>query len=155
MIGKLVTVTDVEGRQFEGLFHECSENSKQGMEIVLHAVYEQGKGDKGMVKPLAEIRIPMARFAQINVKQLELAKDTKGRDVGAFATDTEISGGTHGGGRELVAFQFDQSVDLRCEPLCLFPCRHIATRTLSALCGISTARVPVPYPEPCEAHAAS
>lgn len=47
-------------------------------------------------------------------KDVELAKDAKARGGGKFATDTEISGGMQDqGGRELVAFQFDESVDMR------------------------------------------
>jgi len=143
MIGKTVTVTDTEGLVYEGLFHECCANTKQGLEIVLQAVYNVSRGqpERGLQKPTKEIKVPVERFAQISVKQMELAKDHKLGDRAAFATDTEISGGAQRGGRELVAFQFDESVDLGFRPSPADVFMHICTGP-SMSCGLPSVLQP-------------
>lgn len=115
LIGKPVRVQIKKNGQLswvEGLFHDWKLGSN-GIEVTLSMAYER-ISDRGFSQPLETLVVPGSQFVQMVGDNVELKKDTQVRKSGGggFATDTEISGGVHGGERELVPFQMDSSLDL-------------------------------------------
>ncbi|EKX32153.1 hypothetical protein GUITHDRAFT_121685 [Guillardia theta CCMP2712] len=108
LIGQTVRVQDSDNQWYEGLFHECSKNTKAGMEIVLQAAYNISKNEKGMVKPIEKLTINCENFVQMFAKDVELCKEKKTGNARGFATDTEISSGSSVASKELEKFQFDE-----------------------------------------------